>query len=1325
LAQATLQTQVAFLLLASMALARCLPLHALCLCLGIGLLGSAQAEAEDAYKAAAFQRRMPVADPAQRLQTQCPHDAADLIPFEQMPATAEIVLPAGQRYLLSTPVQIASLTINAGSELVFADLPDLTLAVEKVTVIGKLSLGSESCPLLSPGIGITFASGGELVVDGGVLDLHGKPYAPTWTRLGQTAAGGSSLLRLQDPVDWEVGQDVLVVTTAWEDTPSKHENEVHRIASIAGGGLEVTLETPLAHEHYGGQEYAAEVALLSRSITLQGNDDSEATRKGGHTICKRGAVCRIRGVRAYRMGHENIMAKYPFHMHLMSDVQGTSYFEDCTVQRSFFRAFTIHGTSGARISRNVAYDVSGSAYYLEDGVEENNLLEFNLAAHVNIIRPLSHYGWGQDGVSLETEPGRILPVDATASGFYCTNPNNRWIGNSASGGFVGFHFPRVPKALGSSYAKNPSYEPESFDLLEFDSNTAHSSGWQWQEQGSCIYIGGKLWEEEPGSNHYSYSSGRDWTSRKAGHFRFTNTKAFACRLGLLFWGADGKQPSLMLEGWEVHDSWRSSSQLGETYIHGAVISSHTGNSAEDLPSHCSGFMLYDTDTRTIMADTTFRNFDRLDDECIIDMTHSNIMKQQGMFDVKGLRFENTPHSKRFRHDRWRACDTYHTDVCLDSCSGNCAGLSGSSQLSNIVDVDGSSGAGGGSMTNGLILGSDDSASETAGETNAWWRLDDECVHESDWGFFACHLWGGRGRRSISSLWLVKGIHDAPPSFDLRIDPDPMDGIVYHFGNAQRHLRLGLVGSPQITGACCDVGWYLHLPGGALSEITIFLDQMPADDGLVFSTSYPVGADLTVDRCVPHCSSVQQGSSLQEVLDSSGEVFFVDSQGRLFMKLVNEKADYFEAAGVRQLRMGFRWHWGLGIRYKVKSSKVGIEPRNIPDALLEVAAPCASCSTPMPPSEPLPSPRPTPTPPTPPPPPAPTPTIVPTSMPPTIACTKDKYAQCGGIGFAGDTCCPAGMWCMEGSEWWAQCEPCAETWDVRCSSATSSLETTQSPAPAGLLPTPAPSPPTSSLAPTSSPTPAPAAQAPTTAAPTEPETSSLAPTPSPTPAPTTPEPATSAPTPPTTACTKDKYAQCGGIGFAGDTCCPAGMWCMETSEWWAQCEPCAETWDVRCSNPASSFEPMNSPAPSPAALVPAPTQLVVSTTSPPTTACTNDDYDQCGGEGFGGNSCCPFGTWCMPTNQWWSLCQPCEQTWDSSCASAVAFGQQQHRMEVQSSNVAPHRLASHMGHGHQSDKQAHAFLARKVQRLRGMILLHVRSKLKRQDHIGNHEAHTEL
>ena len=45
---------------------------------------------------------------------------------------------------------------------------------------------------------------------------------------------------------------------------------------------------------------------------------------------------------------------------------------DCAVHRSFYRCVSVHGTSYATVSQNVAYDVIGYCYYLEDGVEERN-----------------------------------------------------------------------------------------------------------------------------------------------------------------------------------------------------------------------------------------------------------------------------------------------------------------------------------------------------------------------------------------------------------------------------------------------------------------------------------------------------------------------------------------------------------------------------------------------------------------------------------------------------------------------------------------------------------------------------------------------------------------------------------------------------------------------------------------------------------------------------------------------------------------------------------------------------------------------------------------
>jgi len=85
------------------------------------------------------------------------------------------------------------------------------------------------------------------------------------------------------------------------------------------------------------------------------------------------------------------------------------------------------------------------------------------------------------------------------------------------------------------------------------------------------------------------------------------------------------------------------------------------------------------------------------------------------------------------------------------------------------------------------------------------------------------------------------------------------------------IQLGFAGSPMITGPCCDIGWYMHLDDGALTDLTIYLDQMVPEDGLVLATPYPVGASFAVQRCTPSCWALTRGNSLDQVLAAAGTV----------------------------------------------------------------------------------------------------------------------------------------------------------------------------------------------------------------------------------------------------------------------------------------------------------------------------------------------------------------------------------------------------------------------------------------------------------------------
>merc|ERR1719210_437377 len=163
----------------------------------------------------------------------CPHEQAGLTPFDSLfppsqQPQSDVTLPAGSKVLLTASADIGTLTIPAGAELIFSDVPGLTLTAAGIRVYGALRMGSSSCTLNSGGIRVVLSgsrydgnrqvySKGIHVDAGGTLAMHGRRWAPTWTRLDGTAATGTTTISLQQAVDWEVGQSVVVVTSAYSD----------------------------------------------------------------------------------------------------------------------------------------------------------------------------------------------------------------------------------------------------------------------------------------------------------------------------------------------------------------------------------------------------------------------------------------------------------------------------------------------------------------------------------------------------------------------------------------------------------------------------------------------------------------------------------------------------------------------------------------------------------------------------------------------------------------------------------------------------------------------------------------------------------------------------------------------------------------------------------------------------------------------------------------------------------------------------------------------------------------------------------------------------
>lgn len=96
--------------------------------------------------------------------------------------------------------------------------------------------------------------------------------------------------------------------------------------------------------------------------------------------------------------------RYPIHFHLSGNVSG-SYVRGCSIHHTFNRAVTIHGVTGLLVEHNVAYHVMGHAFFIEDGIETGNTIQYNL------------------GVFVQTS-STLLITDVTPATFWVTNPNN-------------------------------------------------------------------------------------------------------------------------------------------------------------------------------------------------------------------------------------------------------------------------------------------------------------------------------------------------------------------------------------------------------------------------------------------------------------------------------------------------------------------------------------------------------------------------------------------------------------------------------------------------------------------------------------------------------------------------------------------------------------------------------------------------------------------------------------------------------------------------------------------------------------------------------------
>ena len=421
-----------------------------------------------------------------------------------------VIVPAGQTLVLDIYTPVLKILLIQGGELIFDDEKDgVQLHSEHILITGggKLQVGTEDQPyqhkaqivmyghVLSTELPLFGAK--TLAVRNGTLDLHGKPIANTWTWLSTTAYAGNTTLYLKNTVaDWEVGGKVVIASTSY----SQRENEELTIVSIGADKMSITVDPPLQYTHIAvtqmihGRviETRAEVGYLTRNVVVRGNKNSEwneffencptdfdpgqfavqtcfngrfgaetiADQFGSQIMLHRGprdkVIGRIEYIEVTHAGQAFRLGRYPIHFHLNGDVSD-SYVRGCAIHHTFNRAVTIHGVDCLLVEKNVAYNILGHAYFLEDGIEQGNVIQYNLGIFVRASSSL-------------------LNVDITPATFWVVNPNNTLRHNAAAGGtHFGFWYRLPANPTGPSFTT--AVEPLHLPLAKFTNNSAHSFGW--------------------------------------------------------------------------------------------------------------------------------------------------------------------------------------------------------------------------------------------------------------------------------------------------------------------------------------------------------------------------------------------------------------------------------------------------------------------------------------------------------------------------------------------------------------------------------------------------------------------------------------------------------------------------------------------------------------------------------------------------------------------------------------------------------------------------------------------------------------------------------
>ncbi|KAI8511091.1 hypothetical protein Bbelb_101910 [Branchiostoma belcheri] len=405
--------------------------------------------------------------------------------------------------------------------------------------------------------------------------------------------GDEYIINLKDDVSsWQPGDHIVLAST---DYNMEQAEEFQLLPCQECSDHQVKISGQIKYNHFGEisdeVDLRGEVGLLTRNIKFQGEvEDScygdnycqffDYDTYGGHLKVMPGFKnVHLSGIEFTRMGQQ-VLGSYPVHFHMAGDVDEVggysrpTYVRELSIHHCFSRCVTIHGTHGLLVQDTVGYDTLGHCFFLEDGVEQRNVLDHNLG--------------------LVTRAGTLLPTDRddnmcrsmrdavygdyvpqtincrAISTFWIAHPNNILTNNAAAGSPDGFKIDWGVKTTQPS-AKHPEeylsrtparYKPhQNADLLQPRVPAIVEGLITFKNWDGGVWVrGGDIWFDKCAEGHFPNDEGASQQVRNS--IFIGESENVGTASGSSVWGMGGVKPverslpqatDFPLRGFEVYD----------------------------------------------------------------------------------------------------------------------------------------------------------------------------------------------------------------------------------------------------------------------------------------------------------------------------------------------------------------------------------------------------------------------------------------------------------------------------------------------------------------------------------------------------------------------------------------------------------------------------------------------------------------------------------------------------------------------------------------------------------------------------------------------------